>query len=263
MPLPELVDALNHEFAYLHPPRTLTAVRCRATDSNLSVEYLDGYTMMQLAHIVGWNGHTETRRGANGAYGPLIWRHWIEPGLLEAKKIWGLGAGGRWQIKELDFARFLEEHPYAYDWRRFAPGPWRGRAEVIARRSPWRTVDELRQYLKLEHFNFWQNNWKEIPHKRRHHVLGGMNHVNGQPMIDLSLFPEIRDMIAPTIWRYARVGGHTRGWSRTCRCGVQITGQPGDPTPQRCASCGESLRRGGEPPLIDRRARPPRREISA
>lgn len=255
MPLPDLVNLLNDEFAHLRPVRTLGGVTLRANRKlGVLVEYVEGFTMQQIARIVGWeNAYGESRRGS---YGPLIYRHWIAPGLLRGAKIRGRGRDGRWQIMEAEFERFLDEHPYAYDWRRFAPGPWRSRAEVIARRSPWRTVDDLRIYLGLQHLNFWESRWRDIPHKRRHHVLGGMPNGLGQALVDVALFPEIRALIAPELHRYTRIGGPKlnrapRNWRRTCRSCRSVTiGRPHEAVPPRCPCCGRSIRRYGDPRLV-------------
>src|SRR5262249_23636657 len=72
---------------------------------------------------------------------------------------------------------------------------WRQRAEVIARRSPWRTVEDLLAYLGVRWRNVWERRWRQIPHVRRHHSLGGTNHPLGTPLIHQDAFPTIRQSL--------------------------------------------------------------------
>jgi hypothetical protein len=251
MPLPELTAELNRLFGHRRPVRTASAVTQHANDRGLSVEYLEGFTMQQLAEIVGCNGQANT----------LIHHHWIKPGLLSARKVYGKGklgecGKGRWQILQLDFERFLQEHPYAYDWRRFSPGPWRSRAELIARRSPWKTIDEMLQILDVKNRNVWESRCHRIPHKRRHHKLGGVFHPDGEPMIHMDEILKLRDEIAPLISKYVRRSGanaqhrQPKCWRRTCHeCSAMIFGRPDEPKPERCAFCDSSIRRKEDPAL--------------
>lgn len=263
MPLPDLVARLNQEFGHLRPARTLAGVQVRANRAGLLTEYTVGWTMDQLEHIVGWNHEGNNKTG--GYQQHQIEKHWIAPGLLAARRVRGRGgrglsSGTRWQILEADFDRFLQEHPYAYDWRRFAVGPWRARAEVIARRSPWRTLDDLRLFLGVEQLNFWWRYWRDIPHKRRHHTLGGSRHHLGQPLIHSDEFDAVRQRIAPALHRYAATGTRKTlrrraTWRRTCRtCRAVAIGRPDEPVSTRCAFCGTSIRRGSDPPLQERAA---------
>lgn len=191
MPLPELVDQMNAEFAHVRLPRSRHGIMIMASRLGVLVEYTEGLTMRDLEHIVGWND-------------VAIVRHWVTPGLLPGRKVRGRGTvDGRWQFLEADLRRFIEDHPEAYDWQRFAPGPWRRLAEVAARRSPWRTKQQLLDYLGLQWPNWWEKRWRTIPHVRRHH---GCPSSVGVALIHQDEFPALRASLDPK--RYARRATH-------------------------------------------------------
>jgi len=191
-PLPEVTALLNTEFAHLRPPRTPAAVQSRANHLGLWTEYTAGFTLQQLGRLVSWDARQ-------------IRKHWIVPGLLQATRVRGRGRAGRWLVTEQALMRFLEAYPWAYDWRRFAPGPWRQRGQVIACRSPWRTVEDLLAYLGVRWRNVWEHRWRQIPHVRRHHSLGGANHSLGTPLVHQDVFPTIRQSL--DLGRCTRRGG--------------------------------------------------------
>lgn len=194
-PLEEVTAMLNAEFDHLRLPRTPAAVRSKANHLGLWTEYTAGFTLQQLERLVGWDARQ-------------IRTYWIDTGLLEATRVHGRGRAGRWLVTEHAMLQFLEAYSWAYDWRRFAPGPWRQRAEVIARRSPWRTVEDLLAYLGVRWRNVWERRWRQIPHVRRHHSLGGTNHSLGTPLIHQDVFPAIRQSL--DLSRFRCSGGPAR-----------------------------------------------------
>jgi transcriptional regulator with XRE-family HTH domain len=180
MPFPDLLRTLNAEFEGDRPERTASSLKNRSNILGVSLEYLEGMTMRDLELVVNWN------------YVSII-KRWIAPGLLPATQVHGKSnTGKRWMIRDEDFESFLRAHPEAYDWQRFAPGPWRMKAEVFSRNSRWRTLDDMLRYMGWSRWKRRDYRWNAVPHVLRYHVAGCTTHNYGLFMFDQERFPEIR-----------------------------------------------------------------------
>jgi len=187
MPLPDLTLQCNSRFAGRHPPRSKDGIEKRARELGCSIEWYEGLSLQRLKAMVRWNVRDNSRAGHRG--GSMVETYWINTGLLKARLVYGRGrtkglSARRWQILESDFLEFLKEHPYAYDWRRFEPGSWRQRAEMIAKRSPWKSLDEFLEITGMSR-RLWRKHADAIPHKLRFHCFGGLQYRNGEPMIHI------------------------------------------------------------------------------
>lgn len=126
----QIAAVLTAEFG---TPRTRAAVRCRAKLLDLSL-WRDGYSLQDLERIFGV-GHRTIRK------------HWLEPGLLRARKWVRMGPYEGWHVRHADAAAFVRAYPYLVEPARMQAGhPLRSLAEVCLR-GKYVTRDELARYL--------------------------------------------------------------------------------------------------------------------
>ena len=199
LPLPELTESFNKHFLDLQnrvgrPPRSLGAVKRELVKLGLTTECRVGFSLLELARIVGWCPPSDNTAS------PALDKHWIRPGLLKCNFVHGHGSarkmfGKRFQILESDFEDFLQNHPYAYAWRKFQPGPWRQRAEILSKRSPWRNAKDVAREVGVSRFSLRKYVIAaRIETKRRHHTIGGMPSRCGEMMIKIDDIPTLREM---------------------------------------------------------------------
>lgn len=152
MPLPELAERLARESGYR---RTVHALRIRCKRLDVSA-YAACVTLIELEAVFGSCHRT-------------IRKHWLETGLLPARRWAGRGSHPGWWIERTDVERFIREQAWAYDWRAMRAGhPWTKLAETVYRADPWLSRDEAMAYLRLAPAQFvkWQRRGL-IPHRRR------------------------------------------------------------------------------------------------
>ena len=177
-PVEELTARYNAEFA---TARTVDAVKTAAKSPKVNVSlWMRGLTMRDLARIFGAAPHTIRLR-------------WVGAGLLPERRWDGRGASRGWWFMESDVERFIEEHVYAYDWRRMAPGPWRRLGETAARADPWIEWLDACRMLGFTGRTPSADTWRKrgvIPYERRHN-----RGASGRIMVRARLIRSIRTEI--------------------------------------------------------------------
>lgn len=152
MELGEIARILSERFGV---PRTPNAVDVRCQRLGIS-RWVPGMSLRDLERLFACDHQS-------------IVRHWVETGLLRARRWSGRGPHPGWWFEPADVERFIRDCPWAYDWRRMKPGHRLTRlAEVVNRADPWFSYDDLRRYVGISKRNL--DKWRRrglVPHKRR------------------------------------------------------------------------------------------------
>ncbi|MEW6048205.1 MAG: hypothetical protein AB1609_17300 [Bacillota bacterium] len=152
MDLGEIARILSERFGV---PRTRNAVDVRCQRLGVS-HWAKGMSLTEMERLFGLDHRA-------------IVRHWVDTGLLAARRWSGRGPHPGWWFEPADVERFIREHPWAYDWTRMKRGHRLTRlAEVVNRADPWLPYEQLRRYVGIAKVNL--DRWRRrglVPHKRR------------------------------------------------------------------------------------------------
>lgn len=120
-----------------------------------------------------------------------IVRNWVDTGELNATRWDGRGPNSGWWFNESDIEHFIRTYPWRYDWTKMQGGHRLTTvAELVNRADPWRTYEELRQYVGIASGNL--DRWRRrglVPCRDRPKGGGPQLMVRGRD------FPAIRDAI--------------------------------------------------------------------
>jgi hypothetical protein len=195
-------------------------------------------------------------------------RNWLQPNLLVPTRTFsGRGiARDNYVFTDDDLLRFVREHPWAYDYRRFrAPellphhlqataARLRAEAETAWRRDPYLTRDEFIRtmgWASKQPWQYWAKTRHLVPHRLRYHVWPASSGCRntGQPLVRARDLPEIRMALELA---YAegrrRLGDHLRGkpaHNRGLKIGTRRL------KVLRCFTCHNIITRRARLPLYD------------